>query len=30
VIKEWQELRRIEGEIAGIEDKIEGYLKEIG
>ncbi len=28
--KEWQELRVIEGEIAGVEERIEGYLKEIG
>ena len=30
VEKEWQELRMIEEEIAGVEVKIEGYLKEIG
>jgi type I restriction enzyme M protein len=30
VDKEWQELRIIENEIAGVEEKIEGYLKEIG
>jgi len=30
VEREWQELRIIEGEIAGVEAKIEGYLKEIG
>jgi len=29
VNKEWQELRIIENEIAGVETKIEGYLKEI-
>ncbi|HLB69405.1 MAG TPA: N-6 DNA methylase, partial [Candidatus Methanoperedens sp.] len=29
VEREWQELRIIEGEIAGVEAKIEGYLKEI-
>jgi type I restriction enzyme M protein len=29
VEREWQELRIIEGEIAGVETKIEGYLKEI-
>lgn len=30
VSKEWEELRRIEEEITGVEAKIEGYLKEIG
>ncbi len=29
VEREWQELRIIEGEIAGVEAEIEGYLKEI-
>jgi type I restriction enzyme M protein len=29
VEREWQELRIIEGEIAGVDAKIEGYLKEI-
>jgi type I restriction enzyme M protein len=29
VDKEWQDLRMIEEEIAGVETKIEGYLKEI-
>ncbi len=30
VDKEWQELRRVEEEIEGVEAKIEGYLKVIG
>ncbi|NOZ76186.1 MAG: type I restriction-modification system subunit M [Euryarchaeota archaeon] len=30
VEKEWNELRIIEEEIAGVEEKIEGYLREIG
>lgn len=30
VDKEWQELRIIEEEIAGVERRIEGYLKELG
>jgi type I restriction enzyme M protein len=29
VAKEWEELRKIEGEIISIEGKIEGYLKEL-
>jgi type I restriction enzyme M protein len=29
VAKEWENLRRIEGELGGIEKKIEGYLREI-
>jgi len=30
VDREWRELRRIEEEIAGVEEKIEGFLREIG
>ncbi len=30
VSKEWEELRRIEGEIGKVEEKIEKYLREIG
>ncbi len=29
VEKEWNELRRIEKEIAEVEEKIQGYLKEV-
>ncbi len=29
VAKEWQDLRKLEKEILGIEEKIEGYLKEL-
>ena len=30
VPKEWEELRRLEGELVEIERKIEGYLRELG
>lgn len=30
IAKEWQELRQLEGELAGVEGKIEGYLGELG
>lgn len=30
VAKEWEELRKIEREIAEVEEKIQGYLKEVG